>query len=91
MNPRLKLILYNVAFGHFVLFAVNALCFGIALVFARTFMQWGYDDFAFSINDVVLGIPYNSTTAKVLVAVVFVTLTLKDYKRLMPPAAGSNP
>ena len=82
MNPALKRILYNLAYSHFALFAVNALCFGIALIFVdfTGYWEWGYKSFGFVVNGERVGIPYNTATAKVLIAVLFVTLTLKDHK-----------
>lgn len=72
----------NLGIAFLVLLMINFVCFGIVAMFSNFSDNWDlrYDNLAFYVNGVTAGLPSDELPAKVLIATLFVVLTVKDRK-----------
>ena len=82
----------NLGIAFLVLLFVNLVCFGVVALFSDFGSDWDlrFDNLAFYVNGVTAGLPSDRLPAKVLVATLFVVLTLKDHKPFRQPDSNSQ-
>lgn len=84
MDPRIKMVINNIGKAVLIIFTVNLILFLITfwLTDRSGDWGWGFKHGIFSVNGEQIGLSFSSMTTRVLLAIMFLSFTLSDLRRL---------
>lgn len=87
MDPKMKMVMSNVGRTIVILIAVNvlALLFQVLITDLSDGWSFGFKHGAFFVNGKQAGLAISSFNTRVLMAVIFLCLTISDLRRMERP------